>query len=141
MDIKNIARVGVISSVDPANGTARVAFSANDDNVTYELPILTRGSIANKDYWIPDINEQVLCLFLPNPSGRGVCQGFILGTFYSTTDAPEESSAEVTAVKFADGSLVRHDRATGDLEIHASGNISITAAGTITVNGAAIYLN
>ena len=79
MNIKSLIRVGSVSSVNPANGTARVAFEANDDNVTYELPVLTRGSKANKDYWIPDIDEQVVCLFLPNTSGRGVCQGFILG--------------------------------------------------------------
>lgn len=141
MDIKSLVRVGSVSSVNPANGTARVAFEANDDNVTYELPILTRGSKANKDYWIPDIDEQVVCLFLPNASGRGVCQGFILGTFYSSTDAPVENSQDVQAVKFSDGTEIRHDRVSGDLTIHAVGNISITAGGTITINGQMIYLN
>lgn len=102
MDIKSLIRVGSVSSVNPANGTARVAFEANDDNVTYELPVLTRGSKANKDYWIPDIDEQVVCLFLPNTSGRGVCQGFILGTFYSRTGAlsmGRASAASTTATR------------------------------------------
>lgn len=141
MDIKSLIRVGSVSSVNPANGTARVALEVNDDNVTYELPVLTRGSKANKDYWIPDIDEQVVCLFLPNTSGRGVCQGFILGTFYSRTDAPVENSQDVQAIKFSDGTEIRHDRSSGDLTIHAAGNISIIADGDITVNGQMIYLN
>ncbi len=141
MDIKSTFRIGNISSVNPANGTARVTFPSLDSNVTDELPIITRGSKANKDYWIPDIDEQVLCLFLPNPSGRGATMGFILGTFYSTADAPEENSKDVHAIKFSDGTVIRHDRTSGNLTIKATGNINIEAAGNITLNGATINLN
>lgn len=73
MDIKRLIRVGTVSSVNAAAGTLRVAFAAQNEMVTYELPVLTRGSKNNKDYWLPDVDEQVLCLFLPNVSGRGVC--------------------------------------------------------------------
>ena len=78
MDIKRLIRVGTVSSVNAAAGTVRVAFAAQDDMVTYELPVITRGSKNNKDYWLPDVDEQVLCLFLPNTSGRGVCDGFVM---------------------------------------------------------------
>ncbi|WP_418599177.1 hypothetical protein [Phascolarctobacterium faecium] len=44
--------------------------------------IVNRGSLANKDYWIPDIDEQVLCLMMPNKSGLGLNEGFILGSFF-----------------------------------------------------------
>ena len=73
MDIKQLARIGVVSSVDAAAGTARVAFTDLDNTVSQDLRILTRGSKHDKDYWIPDIDEQVVCLMLPNTSGRGVC--------------------------------------------------------------------
>lgn len=141
MDIKRLIRVGTVSSVNAAAGTVRVAFAAQDDMVTYELPVITRGSKNNKDYWLPDVDEQVLCLFLPNTSGRGVCDGFVLGTFYSSVDAPVENSGDVHAVKYSDGTIIKHDRSTGKLTINATGDIDIIAGGKITINGQTIYLN
>lgn len=141
MDIKRLIRVGTVSSVNAAAGTVRVAFSVQDDMVTYELPVITRGSKNNKDYWLPDVDEQVLCLFLPNVSGRGVCEGFVLGTFYSTVDAPVEGSGDVHAIKYGDGSVIKHDRSTGKLTINATGDIDIIAGGKVTINGQTIYLN
>lgn len=141
MDIKKLIRVGTVSSVNAAAGTVRVAFAAQDDMVTYELPVITRGSKNNKDYWLPDVDEQVLCLFLPNTSGRGVCDGFVLGTFYSSVDAPVENSGDVHAVKYGDGTIIKHDRSTGKLTINAAGDIDIIAGGKITINGQTIYLN
>ena len=141
MDIKRLIRVGTVSSVNAAAGTVRVAFAAQDDMVTYELPVITRGSKNNKDYWLPDVDEQVLCLFLPNTSGRGVCDGYVLGTFYSSVDAPVENSGDVHAVKYGDGTIIKHDRSTGKLTINATGDIDIIAGGKITINGQTIYLN
>nr|DAW24618.1 MAG TPA: baseplate assembly protein [Caudoviricetes sp.] len=141
MDIKRLIRVGTVSSINAAAGTVRVAFAAQDDMVTYELPVITRGSKNNKDYWLPDVDEQVLCLFLPNTSGRGVCDGFVLGTFYSSIDAPVENSGDVHAVKYGDGTIIKHDRSTGKLTINATGDIDIIAGGKITINGQTIYLN
>lgn len=141
MDIKRLIRVGTVSSVNAAAGTVRVAFAAQDDMVTYELPVITRGSKNNKDYWLPDVDEQVLCLFLPNTSGRGVCDGFVLGTFYSSVDAPVENSGDVHAVKYGDGTIIKHDRSTGKLTISATGDIDIIAGGKVTINGQTIYLN
>lgn len=141
MDIKKLIRVGTVSTVNAAAGTVRVAFAAQDEMVTYELPVITRGSKNNKDYWLPDVDEQVLCLFLPNVSGRGVCDGFVLGTFYSSVDAPVENSGDVHAVKYGDGTIIKHDRSTGKLTINATGDIDIIAGGKISINGQTIYLN
>lgn len=141
MDIKKLIRVGTVSSVNAAAGSVRVAFAAQDDMVTYELPVITRGSKNNKDYWLPDVDEQVLCLFLPNVSGRGVCEGFVLGTFYSSVDAPVENSGDVHAVKYGDGTIIKHDRSTGKLTINATGDIDIIAGGKISINGQTVYLN
>lgn len=141
MDIKRLIRVGTVSSVNAAAGTVRVAFAAQDDMVTYELPVITRGSKNNKDYWLPDVDEQVLCLFLPNTSGRGVRDGFVLGTFYSSIDAPVENSGDVHAVKYGDGTIIKHDRSTGKLTINATGDIDIIAGGNVTINGQTINLN
>lgn len=137
----NIVRVGRVSSINTQNNTAKVVFDDKDDLVSDELSILNRGSLADKDYWIPDIDEQVLCLFLPNPSGHGLNAGFILGSFFSDVDQQQESSADVRAIKFADGSEVKHDRRTGNLTIKATGDITIIAAGNIKIKGTRVDIN
>lgn len=139
--IKNIIRIGRVSSVDVNPNTARVAFSDKDDLVSGNLMIVNRGSMADKDYWIPDIDEQVLCLMMPNKSGLGLNEGFILGSFFSAEDAPQERSADVRAVKFGDGTVIKHDRSTGNLTINATGDIDIIAGGTVTIKGATVNIN
>lgn len=139
--IKNIIRIGMVSSIDVNTNTARVAFSDKDDLVSGNLMIVNRGSMVDKDYWIPDIDEQVLCLMQPNASGKGLNDGFILGSFFSAEDPPQESSADVRAVKFSDGTVVKHDRKTGNLTINATGDISIIAGGAVTIKGAVVKIN
>lgn len=140
--IKNIIRIGRVSSIDVNTNTARVAFSDKDDLVSGNLMIVNRGSMVDKDYWIPDIDEQVLCLMLPNKSGLGLNEGFILGSFFSAEDAPQERSADVRAVKFGDGTVIKHDRSTGNLTINnATGDIDIIAGGTVTIKGATVNIN
>lgn len=135
--LKNLIRVGLVSSVYSERATVRVMFSDKDDGgtplISKELSVLNRGSKSRKDYWLPDVDEQVVCLFLPNSNGRGVSEGFVLGTCFSNPDAPQSASVDIRRVDFGDGSYVEHDRKTGNLTIHATGNITIT--------GANIYLN
>lgn len=139
--IKNIIRIGRVSSIDVNTNTARVVFSDKDDLVSGNLMIVNRGSMVDKDYWIPDIDEQVLCLMLPNKSGLGLNEGFILGSFFSAEDAPQERSTDVRAVKFGDGTVIKHDRKSGSLIVNATGDISIIAGGTITIQGAVVKIN
>ena len=109
--------------------------------VSGNLMIVNRGSMVDKDYWIPDIDEQVLCLMMPNKSGQGLNEGFIIGSFFSAEDGPQERSADVRAIKFGDGTVIKHDRSTGNLTINATGDISIIAAGTLTIRGAVVNIN
>lgn len=139
--IKNIVRIGRVSSINAAANTAKVVFTDKNELVSGELMIVNRGSMADKDYWLPDIDEQVLCLMLPNNSGQGLNAGFILGSFFSAEDAPQENSADVRAVKFGDGTIVKHDRSTGNLSIKATGDISIIAGGAVTIRGNKVEIN
>lgn len=119
--LNQLIRVGKVSSIDAAKCTARVTFEDNDDLVSDDLPIITRNTLFNKDYWMPDINEQVLCLFLP----IGVSQGFVLGSFYSAADLPIENSGDVTSIQFKDGSKISFDRSTGILSVEIKNQINI----------------
>lgn len=143
MDINqlhNIIRIGCVSSVDPQQCTARVTFNDKDGMVSNDLPIIVPCSKSNKAYWLPDIDTQVLCIFLPNPSGNGINDGYIVGAFYSDVDTPAENGPKIKSLKFDDGSYVRYDGA-GNIQIHAAGSITITADGSITINGATVNIN
>lgn len=129
--IKNLIRVGIVSSVDAAACTVRVAFSDKENMVSYDLPVLQNNTLNNKSYHLPDAGEQVVCLFLPN----GLAQGFVIGSIYSAQDVPPVNSADKWHVKFADGTTIEYDREEHTLAIDAKGPITIKAAGNITVEG------
>lgn len=104
-------RFGNICDIDAAKGLARVQF--DDDNITSAwLPILTNGSGGNKFTHAFDVNEQVACL-MDQQSENGV----ILGALYSQDEVPPVTSADIVAVKFADDTLVKYDRAAHKLSV------------------------
>lgn len=129
--VKNMIRIGKISSVNGTDCTARVTFGDKDNMVSAELPIITIGSKQTKAYWLPEVGTQVLCIFQPNASGSGISKGFIIGAFYSTQDAPVEKNADVRSVTFADGSFIRYQ----------NGNIEINATGKLLLKGATVEIN
>ena len=93
--LKNLIRVGKVSSVNGKTCRARVTFPDKDDLVSDELAVLQIGANGTEGYWVPEVNTQVLCLFLPNASGNGLNAGFILGAYYSKAKPPPEENADV----------------------------------------------
>lgn len=57
--MKNIIRMGRVSVTDPDTMTVKVVFEDKDNLVSDSLPVLARGSSKNRDYWLPDVGEQV----------------------------------------------------------------------------------
>ena len=86
-ELKDIVRIGIVSSVNVTKMTARVKIR-DQGIVTGNLKIvqnphtveLTGGSLGDEceviiKPWIPTVGQWVLCLFMPNGEG----DGFILG--------------------------------------------------------------
>lgn len=128
--MKDFIRVGIVSSINPATCTARVAFGDRANVVSFDLPVLVRGSLKNKDYWLPDPGEQVVCLFLPS----GNAQGFILGSIYSQKDMPPIENKDKRYIVFDDGTIIEYDRATHTLTIDAVKQINISAPKGINIS-------
>ena len=63
-------RVGIVSSVNTSEKTARVYYTDSNNTVSGWLYVLQRD-----DDWMPDINDRVLCLI---SSGEDA-DGYILG--------------------------------------------------------------
>ena len=133
--VKNMVKVGIVESFNQNNATARVVFE--DANLkSYDLPIMVKQTKDNKDYWVPDIDEPVICIFLPT----GIESGFILGAYYNQKDKPPVMDQNKRTVKFKDGTIIEYDRkqhkltadVKGDINIKATGKIDVFAEGSIT---------
>lgn len=136
MDIKRLLDgmlyIGDISSVDPGTGMVRVVRTDKSSKVSGELSVLQRGSSSSKDYWLPAVGDQVLCLQLPNFSGKGTGDGFVLGTFYSKVDVPPDGAAVGTRVLNHPGNMTM--TIGGTLTIHA-GTLDIQGGGDVVASG------
>lgn len=119
--VKNIIRIGLVSSVNIKQMTARVIFPDKENMVSGELKLLNRGSKRHKDYFIPEIKEQVLCIFPQNSGGKGSNSGFIVGSFFSEEDAPVKTGTNIRRIDFGDGSYIEWNN--GTITIHASGDL------------------
>lgn len=132
MDIEALLRelskyifIGIVSQYGETPGTVIVSRPDQDDRTTAELYILSRCTKATKDYWMPDIGEAVMYILLPNASGKGPGEGFVIGAHYSSVDAPAETDTSVRSIRYKDGSYIVNNN--GAIEIHASKTLKLTA--------------
>ena len=132
-------RVGHVSSVDPTAGTARVVFDDKQGLVSYNLPVLQRNTLKNKDEAWPDPGEHVVCLFL----GNGLEQGFVLGAIYDRKNRPPVGDQDVRVTTFEDGTTLKVDRKNHIVEVKdfygsyirfAEGNIYIKSHADVHIN-------
>ena len=128
--LNNLFRVGRVVSLDCAKCTARVVFGDDDDVVSYDLQVMQRNTQKNHDYAMPDIDELVLCFFLPS----GVSTGFILGSIYASDITPPESTEDKRTVVFADGSRFSYDRKTRQLDIQIEETTIIANTESVKIN-------
>lgn len=137
--VANLIRIGEVTSINPEAFTARVRFEDRDNVESYDLRILVRGSLRDKFFHMPDVGENVLCLFLPS----GVEAGFILGAYYPAPLDRPAASEDITAVQYEDGTRIEYDRESKKLQIDIpenTGEIVINCAGPVTVNSPKIDL-
>lgn len=77
-------RVGVVSSIDRKKSTVRVYFEDREEAVSHDLKVIVPQTMKTKYYYMPDVDETVICGFLAS----GQETGFILGSVYSEIDKP-----------------------------------------------------
>ena len=117
--------IGIVSSYGKQAGTVVVTRPDQEDRTSAELYIISRGTKETKDYWMPAIGDAVLCILLPNTSGNGPGEGFVIGAHYSDVDPPAESDTNTRSIRYKDGSYIVNK--SGAMEIHASKSLVITA--------------
>ena len=126
---------GIISAVDPARGWARARLPEYDNLETAFLPVLQRRTHRDKALDLPDVGEQVAVML----DRRGE-DGIILGAIWSAADpVPQSEGPDVDVRRYADGTVLRYDRAAHKLTAEVQGEVQVTCTGQaqVTAQGAA----
>jgi phage baseplate assembly protein gpV len=106
-------RVGIVHAQDAASARVRVVFPDYDQMLSYWLPVLFAKTQNDKEYWIPDIGEQVVCLMDLRDEA-----GVVLGAIYSSVDLTPVDSADKWRLQFRDSTSFEYDRALHVLDLH-----------------------
>ena len=125
-----ILRWGTVTEVDAANGSARVKIGDADGLVSAPLRVLQQRTLKDKHQELPDIGEQVCCLF----AGQGFEQGIVLGAVYSGKDASPGRPPHVWYRKFEDGTELEYDREKHALVADVKGSANLEADGPVIVH-------
>ena len=128
--VNQMVHQGIVTSVQPDRGTVRVELPDADRLISKELPVLFQRTADNKSYDMPNIDEQVVCLFLPN----GMEQGFVLGSPYSEADPVPVTDPEKRHYVFKDGTWMEYDRKAHKLTLEVKGSMDIHADNDITID-------
>jgi phage baseplate assembly protein V len=103
--ISELARVGVISEIQPEKGLCRVSFG--ETRVSPLSPWFMRRAGKDKEFWHPDIGEQAVFF---SPYGDG-SEGFVLvGLFSNKMPLPEGAKEGLHIVEYEDGTRMEVDR-------------------------------
>lgn len=134
----SLVQYGIVTSVDPKTGTARVQLPDQDDMVTADLRVIQARTLKDQCQHLPDVGEHVACVF----EGQGYEEGMILGAVYSEADPCPAHDPQVEYHKFEDGTEIEYDRkkhtlaaiVKGTADISATGNISATTEGNADIS-------
>lgn len=138
-DFAATLQYGTVAAVDAARHTLRVTLPALEHLQTDWLPMITQAAGGNRFYSLPDVGELVVCLL--DARGEG---GVVLGAIYNAADTPPAADADIWRKQFSNGTVIEHDRASGDVLIKTSGKVSIDApeveiSGNLLVKGSLTY--
>lgn len=121
-------RVGFVNARQPEKMRVKVTVpdTTGAELVTDFLPVLCPRACGDMQYDLPDVGDQVLCLFL----SYGLEQGFVLGAMYGKQNPPVQSGDKWHR-KFRDGTFLEYDRERHKLVANVRGDVEITATGNL----------
>ena len=127
--LRQIVRTGFVIELFPDKGKVRVEIRDADMIKTYQLPVLVHKTRCDKDYWMPDLGEMVVCVFLPH----GLHIGFVVGAFYNDKDVVPVENKDKRHIRFEDGAWMEYDRAAGVMQVHVPKEIILAAGVAVEI--------
>jgi len=131
LDFNNVFRTGEVVETDPEKCMVRVKFPDYDELVSYWLQVVQQQTFDNKHYYMPDLEELVLCIFL----GNGPIAGFVLGAVYNEKDTPPEEGQDIYYTKYKDGTRIKYDRENHLVTKNIKGDVLITVENNESAKG------
>jgi len=118
-----VYRTGLVVAQRLSPPAVRVQFPDRDNITTYWLPMVGTNTQNNKDFWIPDIGEQVVVLMDSNDE-----DGCVVGSVWSTVDNIASMSTNKRHISFSDGTVLEYDRSTHVLIVQLGAGGSATVS-------------
>lgn len=124
--MEDIIRIGKISTVNYAAGTASVIYTDRNDEVSPYFPFFSLA------YEMPKVDDTVVVVMLPNSTTKG----FILGVPFSGKKIPAENGQGVFYKEFHDGTSILYDPKTKNMDISTNKiTLKSVTADSLTVKG------
>ena len=128
--LMEVISFGKIKEIDESNARVKVA---KGGNLTDWIPWTARRSGPDREWWIPEEEEQVLLLC----PGGNTALAVALPAIYQTAFPPPSDSRHVHRVEYQDGAITEYNRKTHTLKASIPGTIeaSCTGEARITADG------
>lgn len=124
--MEDIVRIGKVSTIDYATGTASVIYADRNNEVSPYFPFFSMI------YEMPRVNDIVVVIMLPNSTTKG----FILGVPFSTKKTPAENGQGIFYKEFHDGTSILYNPKTNNMEISTKKvTLKTVTADSLTVDG------
>lgn len=120
---------GTVAEVDAAAHAVRVTLPALEGMQTDWLPVVSLAAGGNRFYSLPDPGELAVCLLDARGEG-GVC----LGVIYNATDAAPAADRNIWMKRFANGTVISHDRSSGLVRVDTPGEVLIKSGTKVTID-------
>lgn len=123
---------GKVSAIEPQTQRVKVLLPGHNNDVTDWLPVLTRRAQGVQIYSLPQVGEQVWCLFLPI---AGMEKGIVLGTSFNDVDTAPTDNPDQFYIVFKDGTTFYYDQVASKCELNMpQGTLVVTAPDGATFN-------
>ncbi len=124
--MKDIIRIGKISTINYAKGTASVIFTDRSNEASPNFPFFSMF------YEMPKVDDTAVVIMLPNSATKG----FIVGVPFSAKKIPAESGRGIFYKEFYDGTSILYNPETKNMEISTPKiTLKSVAADILTVKG------
>lgn len=135
-NVRNMYRQGKVIErlVDETRCSVRVQWLDKQGLISRPLPVKQFGSRGTNAFYCPKIGDNVNVTMLPNSDGG---DGFVDGSFYTTSNPPPTIDPDTRHITFADGTIIEYKEAT---ETRAQGQLRIKSGQPINIESGPIVI-
>lgn len=129
-------KIGIIEEIDVQRAKAKVKFEDLDNLNSDWLPVVFLKTLKDQFYAMPDIGEHVICLLDENFE-----TGAILGAIYDSKNLPKVPSEDIDYIQYGNGTEIKVDHSSGDIEIKTPGNVVVKSDQKVTIEANSVLVD